>query len=128
MADNKNTEVPPASVAAAPAVVTVAPATVTSERRNWAMPLISALVVVAALVLGGFGGFALARTIDHHDAREAMQQHRILERQDGQFGGPQQGGPQQGRPGGPGQNQPGGPPQGGPNGDSDSDPDPSTTP
>lgn len=96
MTDTKNTEVPPASEPAAP-VQQAAPAVVT-EKRRWAMPLISALVVVAALAVGGIGGFAIA-TATHAGGRPAIEQ--------GQFpGGPgqpgQQGGPQQGQPGGPG--------------------------
>jgi len=86
MADTKNTEVPPASEPPAP-VQTAAPATVVREKSNWATALIAALVVVAALVLGGVGGFALA-AVTHDGGRPAIQQ--------GQQGGPQQGGPQQG--------------------------------
>ncbi len=96
MTDTKNTEVPPASEPAAP-VQQAAPAVVT-EKRRWAMPLVSALVVVAALVVGGIGGFAIA-TATHAGARPAIEHVRLP-------GGPgqpgQQGGPQQGRPGGPG--------------------------
>lgn len=92
MADNKNTEVPPASEPAAP-VQHAAPVVVT-EKRRWAMPLISALVVVAALVVGGIGGFAIA-TATHAGGRPAMEQGQMP-------GGPgQQGGTQQGQQGGP---------------------------
>ncbi len=98
MADTKNTEVLPASEPPAP-VQTAAPATVVRERSNWATPLIAALVVVAALVLGGVSGFALAAATNT-GGRPAMQQ--------GQQSGPQQGGPQQGpQQGGP-QQGPGG--------------------
>ncbi|WP_395640342.1 hypothetical protein [Pseudolysinimonas sp.] len=87
MADKKNTEVPPASEPAAP-VQEAAPVVVTQKRR-WVLPLISALVVVAALVVGGIGGFAIA-TATQAGGRPAIEQ--------GQFpGGPgQQGGTQQG--------------------------------
>ena len=71
MADNKNTEVLPASEPAAP-VQTTAPVVVT-EKRSWAMPLISALVVVAALVVGGIGGFAIA-TATHSGGRGGIEQ------------------------------------------------------
>jgi hypothetical protein len=99
MADTKNTEVPPASEPPAP-VQTAAPATVVREKSNWATALIAALVVVAALVLGGVGGFALA-AVTHDGGRPAIQQGQ------GQQGGPQQGGPQQGPQHGP-QQGPGG--------------------
>jgi hypothetical protein len=88
MADTKNTEVPPASQAPAP-VETAAPATVVRERSNWVTPLIAALVVVAALVLGGVGGYALA-AVTHDGGRPVIQVGQL----------PGQHGPQQG-PGGP---------------------------
>ena len=92
MADNKNTEVPPASEPTAP-VQQAAPVVVT-EKRRWAMPLISALVVVAALVVGGIGGFAIA-TATHSGGRPAMEQGAVPGGP-GQQGGPQESGPQQG--------------------------------
>ncbi len=102
MADTKNTEVLPASEPPA-SVPTAAPVKVVSEKRSGATPLIAALVVVMALVVGGVGGFALARATGPGGDRQIQQ---------GQFaGGPgggqqgQQGGPQQG-PGG--QHGPGG--------------------
>jgi hypothetical protein len=120
MADTKNTEVPPASEPAAP-VQQTAPVVVT-EKRRWAMPLISALVVVAALVVGGIGGFAIA-TATHSGGRPAMEQG-AFPGGPGQQGGPQQGGPQQGP--GPGAPQNGERPQppserpdGGPDGTTD---------
>ena len=98
MADTKNTEVPPAPEPAAPAQE--APVVV-REKRGWIRPLISALVVVAALVVGGIGGFAIA-TVTHAGQRAALEQ--------GQF------------PGGPGQQPlPGGPGQGDLDGDHDGD-------
>ena len=106
MTDTKNTEVPPASEPAAP-VQQAAPAVVT-EKRRWAMPLISALVVVAALAVGGIGGFAIA-TATHAGGRPAIEQGQFPggPGQPGQQGGSQQGqlpqGPQ-GPQGGPGQN------------------------
>ena len=128
MADTKNTEVLPASEPPA-SVPTAAPVTVVSEKRNWATPLIAALVVVVALVVGGVGGFALARATGPGGDRQAMQQGQLpggpgggQQGQLGQQGGPQQGGPQQGGPQqgpGGGQQGPGGqqgqPPR--PNGD-----------
>jgi len=114
MADTKNNEVAPDSGPAA--VQTAAPVTVVRERRGWAYPLIAALIIVAALVVGGIGGFAIARVTDHRDGPPMMQE--------GQFPGggrPDQSGPGQGQL--PGQNGPGGqngqqvgPPQGGQNG------------
>jgi len=104
MADTKNTEVLPASEPPA-SVTTAAPATVANEKRNWATPLIAALVVVVALVVGGVGGFALARATGPGARGPAMQQGQLPggpQGQQGQQGGPQggqQGGPQQG-PGG----------------------------
>lgn len=88
MADKENTEVPPAAEAPAP-VTTAAPVTVVRERGSWVTPLVAALVVVAALVLGGVSGFALSAAT-HGGDRLAMQQ--------GQLGGPGQQGPQQGGP------------------------------
>lgn len=101
MTDTKNTEVPPASEPAAP-VQQAAPAVVT-EKRRWAMPLISALVVVAALVVGGIGGFAIA-TATHAGGRPAIEQGRFPggPGQPGQQG--QQGQLPPGPQGGPGQN------------------------
>ncbi|GHF27621.1 hypothetical protein [Pseudolysinimonas yzui] len=93
MADKENTEVPPASEALAP-VTTAAPVTVVRERSSWVTPLVAALVVVAALVLGGVSGFALAAAT-HAGGRPAIEQS-----QQGPQQGPQQGGPMQG-PGGP---------------------------
>jgi hypothetical protein len=90
MADKENTEVPPASEAPAP-VTTAAPVTVVRERSSWVTPFVAALVVVAALVLGGVSGFALAAAT-HAGGRPAIEQS--------QQGPQQQGGPQQG-PGGP---------------------------
>ena len=119
MADTKNTEVLPASEPPA-SVPTAAPVTVVSEKRNWATPLIAALVVVVALVVGGVGGFALARATGPGAGRPAMEQGQLSggpggqqgggQQSGGQQGGPQQVGPQQGGPqqGG----QPGGPQQG----------------
>jgi hypothetical protein len=107
MADTKNTEVLPAYEPPA-SVPTAAPVTVVSEKRNWATPLTAALVVVVTLVVGGVGGFALARATVPGGDRQSIQQGQLP-------GGPgggqqgQQGGPQQG-PGG----QQGGPQQGGP--------------
>jgi len=103
MADTKNTEVLPASEPPA-SVPTAAPVTVVSEKRNWATPLIAALVVVVALVVGGVGGFALARATGPGGDRQSIQQGQLPGgpgggQQQGQQGGPQQGGPQQG-PGG----------------------------
>src|SRR5688572_4361375 len=72
MADKENTEVPPASQSPAP-VTTAAPVTVVRERGSWVTPLIAALVVVVALVVGGVSGFALAAAT-HAGARPAMQQ------------------------------------------------------
>jgi len=90
MADTKNTEVLPASEPPAP--VQEAPAVV-REKRGRLRPLISALVVVAALVVGGVGGFAIARTTAPATGPSFEQ---------GQFpGAPAQG--QQGQQGGPGQ-------------------------
>jgi hypothetical protein len=110
MADTKNTEVLPASEPPA-SVPTAAPVTVVNEKRNWATPLIAALVVVVALVVGGVGGFALARATGPGGDRQSIQQGQFPGGPGGgQQGGPQQGGPQQG-PGGP---QQGGPQQGGP--------------
>lgn len=88
---------------------TVAPVTVVQEKRNWATPLIAALVVVVALVLGGAGGFALA-SVTHAGARPGIEQEQLPGSGQNQGpGGPQgQGGPQQG----PGGGQPGGPQQG----------------
>lgn len=94
MADKENTEVPPASEAPAP-VTTAAPVTVVRERSSWVTPFVAALVVVAALVLGGVSGFALAAAT-HAGGRPAIEQSQ----QGPQQQGPQQGGPQQG-PGGP---------------------------
>lgn len=93
MADKENTEVPPAAEAPAP-VTTAAPVTVVRERSSWVTPLVAALVVVAALVLGGVSGFALSAAT-HGGDRPPIQQGM----QQGQQG-PQQGGPQMG-PGGP---------------------------
>ena len=91
MADKENTEVPPAAEAPAP-VTTAAPVTVVRERSSWVTPLVAALVVVAALVLGGVSGFALSAAT-HGGERPAVVQ--------GQDGPGPQGGPQQGpRPGG----------------------------
>ena len=94
MADTKNTEVLPASEPPA-SVTTAAPVTVVREKGSWVTPLIAALVVVVTLVVGGVGGFALARATGPGGDRPAMQQ--------GQFpggpGGGQQGGIHQG-PGG----------------------------
>jgi hypothetical protein len=91
MADTKNTEVPPASEPPAPVEETAAPVTVVREKRNWATALIAALVVVAALVIGGVGGYALA-AVTHAGARPAIQQGQLP----GQQGGIQQGPGQQG--------------------------------
>jgi hypothetical protein len=93
MADTKNTEVPLASEPAA--LVQEAPSqaapVVVRETGSWFRPLVSALVVVAALVVGGIGGFAIA-TATLSGGRPAIEQ--------GQFpGGPGQGGPQQGQQG-----------------------------
>jgi hypothetical protein len=116
MTDTKNTEVPPASEPAAP--VQQASPVVVAEKRRWAMPLISALVVVAALVVGGIGGFAIA-TATHAGGRPAFEQ--------GQFpGGPQQGQLPQGPQGGPGQNGERPQPPSDQSGDSDGDTDDST--
>ncbi len=90
MADKENTEVPPAAEAPAP-VTTAAPVTVVRERSNWVTPLVAALVVVAALVLGGVSGFALS-TATHAGGRPAIEQSQQRPQQQG----PQQGGPQQG--------------------------------
>jgi hypothetical protein len=89
MADKKNTEVLPASEPPAP--VQDAPVVV-REKRSWFRPLISALVVVAALVVGGIGGFAIARTTAPATGPSFEQ---------GQFPGAP--GQQQGQQGGPGQ-------------------------
>jgi hypothetical protein len=110
MADTKNTEVLPASEPPA-SVPTAAPVTVVSEKRNWATPLVAALVVVVALVVGGVGGFALARATGPGGDRQAMQQGQFPggpsggQQGQGQLGQGQQGGPQQG-------GQQGGPQQG----------------
>ncbi len=88
MADKRN-DAPAASEAPASNETTAAPVTVVREKRGWATPLIAALVVVAALVVGGVGGFALATALDR-DGRPAMQ---------GQLPGSGQSGPLQG-PGG----------------------------
>lgn len=72
MTDTKNTEVPPASEPPAPAQE--APVVV-RERRSWFRPLISALVVVAALVVGGIGGFAIATAT--HAGRGAVVQGEL---------------------------------------------------
>ena len=94
MADKKNTEVPPTSEPAAP--VQEAPVVV-REKRSWFRPLISALVVVAALVVGGIGGFAIA-TATHAGDRVAFEQGLFPGRpgQQGQQGGPGQGQQQNG--------------------------------
>ena len=111
MADTKNTEVPPASEPAAP--VQEAPVVV-REKRSWAMPLVSALVVVAALVTGGIGGFAIAT---QSAGRPANEQGRLPtgQVQPGEQG---QRGPE-GQQGAPGANGPHG--QGGPNAPRDGD-------
>lgn len=70
MADTKNTEAPPASEPPAPVIA--APAVV-REKRSWVQPLVAALVIVAALVVGGFGGFAIA-TATHAGGRPALEQ------------------------------------------------------
>lgn len=109
MTDTKNTEVPPASQAPAPAPV-AAPATFVREKNTWLTPLVAALVVVATLVIGGVGGYALAAAT-HAGGRPAIHQGQFPGPGPGpgpQQGGPQQGGPQQ-RPDGPqgqGPNQP----------------------
>jgi hypothetical protein len=121
MADTKNTEVPPASEP--PASVPAAPVAV-RERRSWLQPLLASLVVVAALVVGGFGGFALA-TATHAGGRPALEQGG-LPGQPGMgqpgMGQPGPGGPQQGPRDrdGDGDHQP---PPGGPSDDSDGDDD-----
>jgi hypothetical protein len=97
MADKENTEVPPAAEAAAP-VTTAAPVTVVRERGSWLTPLVAALVVVAALVLGGVSGFALSAAT-HGGDRPAIQQGVQQGQQGPQQQGPRPGGPQQG-PGG----------------------------
>jgi hypothetical protein len=99
MADTQNTEVPPASQPAA-SVPSAAPTTVVRERTNWATPLIAALAVTGALVLGGVGGFALAAAT-HAGAHPAMLQGQLQGpgQQGPQMGGPRPGQPQQG-PGG----------------------------
>jgi negative regulator of sigma E activity len=96
MADTKNTEVPPASEPPAPVEETAAPVTVVREKRNWVTPLIAALVVVAALVVGGVGGYALA-AVTHAGARPAIQQGQ-LPGQQGPLQGPGQQGERPDRP------------------------------
>jgi hypothetical protein len=96
MADTKNTEVPPASEPPAP--VQQAPVVV-RESRGWLRPLLAALIVVGALVVGGVGGFALAGAV-HAGGRPPLEKGSGMPGpgQQGQ-GGPQQGPWQQG-PGG----------------------------
>jgi hypothetical protein len=53
---NTNTEVPPPT--SAPAPVQERP------RRRWVTPLVGGLAVVAALAVGGVGGYALANATD----------------------------------------------------------------
>ena len=116
MADTKYTEVLPASEPPA-SVTTAAPVTVVRETGSWVTPLIAALVVVVTLVVGGVGGFALARATGPGGDRPAMQQGQLPGGQQGgiqQGPGGQQGGPQQG-PGG----QQGQPPR--PDGDNSDD-------
>lgn len=98
MADKKNTEVPPASEPPAP-VETAAPVTVVRERRRWAMPLISALVIVAALVVGGIGGYAIAAATDA-GGRPVIQQGQFPGQQQGPLQGPGQQGDRPDRPNG----------------------------
>jgi hypothetical protein len=85
MADTKNTEVLPASEPPA-SLPTAAPVTVVREKRNWATPLIAALVVVIALVVGGVGGFALARATGPGGDRQAIQQGQLPHGSGSQFG------------------------------------------
>lgn len=118
MTDTRN-QAPAASEpgASTPAQTPAAPATVVVEKQGWARPLVAALAIAGALVLGGAGGFGLAAATLHHGP--------TLERAEftGGPGGGQQLGPQQGPgqsgaqgPGGSGQSGPqqGGPQQGGP--------------
>jgi negative regulator of sigma E activity len=95
MADKENTEVPPASQSPAP-VTTAAPVAVVRERGSWVTPLVAALVVVAALVLGGVSGFALAAAT-HAGDRPAIQQGQ-LPGQQGPLQGPGQQGERPDRP------------------------------
>jgi negative regulator of sigma E activity len=98
MADTKNTEVPPASEPPAPVEETAAPVTVVREKRNWATPLIAALVVVAALVIGGVGGYALA-AVTHAGGRPAIQVGQLPgQGQQGPLQGPGQQGERPDRP------------------------------
>jgi hypothetical protein len=118
MADDKNTEVVPASEAAAP-VETAAPATVVREKRSWTSPLVTVLAVVLALVVGGVGGFAIARASGPVGPRQAMQQGEVPGGQQSQPGPGQQGPGQQGQQGqqqGPGGQQSGPGGQQGPGG------------
>lgn len=72
MADTKN-EAPAADEAPVRNESTAAPATVVREKRGWTTPLVAALVVAGALVLGGAGGFALATAV-HADGRPPLEQ------------------------------------------------------
>ncbi|MEO5534593.1 MAG: hypothetical protein ABIR17_05615 [Pseudolysinimonas sp.] len=99
MADNKNPEVAP--VEAASPVTTATPVTIVRERRSWLVPLVSALAIALALVVGGIGGFAIGRATDHREGRVAMEQAHFPGgpgAQQGQQGGQGGQGGQQSRP------------------------------